>query len=117
MAKPKVLVFLGTSRQGAAVVDALLASDKFEVYATTRSAKSAEALKARGVKCGPFTCGDAASAKAALDAAGIENDLHIYDDVNHGFWLRIDEEPDVRAAPGLDAWNRLKAYLNRTLGP
>ena len=67
--KPKVLVFLGTSRQGAAVVDALLASDKFEVYATTRSAKSAEALKARGVKCGPFTCGDAASAKAALDAA------------------------------------------------
>ena len=67
--KPKVLVFLGTSRQGAAVVDALLASDKFEVYATTRSAKSAEALKAKGVKCGPFTCGDAASAKAALDAA------------------------------------------------
>ena len=35
--KPKVLVFLGTSRQGAAVVDALLASDKFEVYATTRA--------------------------------------------------------------------------------
>ena len=69
MAKPKVLVFLGTSRQGSAVVDALLASDKFEVFATTRSAKSAEALKARGVKCGPFTCGDAASAKAALDAA------------------------------------------------
>ena len=69
MAKPKVLVFLGTSRQGSAVVDALLASDKFEVYATTRSAKSAEALKAKGVKCGPFTCGDAASAKAALDAA------------------------------------------------
>ena len=69
MAKPKVLVFLGTSRQGAAVIDALLASGNFEVYATTRSAKSAEALKARGVKCGPFTCGDAASAKAALDAA------------------------------------------------
>ena len=64
-----MLVFLGTSRQGAAVVDALLASDKFEVYATTRSAKSAEKLKAKGVKCGPFTCGDAASAKAALDAA------------------------------------------------
>ena len=40
-----MLVFLGTSRQGAAVVDALLASGKFEVYATTRSAKSAEALE------------------------------------------------------------------------
>ena len=69
MAKPKVLVVLGTSRQGSAGGDALLASGKFEVYATTRSAKSAEALKAKGVKCGPFTCGDAASAKAALDAA------------------------------------------------
>ena len=68
MAKPKVLVFLGTSRQGSAVVDALLASDKFEVYATTRSAKSAEALKAKGVNCGPFTCGDAPSAQAAVDA-------------------------------------------------
>lgn len=54
--------------------------------------------------------------EAALDAAGLEHDLHIYDDVNHGFWLRVDEEPDVRAVPAADAWNRLKNYLNRTLG-
>ncbi len=53
--------------------------------------------------------------EAALQAAGIENDLHIYDDVNHGFWLRIDEDPETRSAPGLDAWQRLKAYLQRTL--
>jgi carboxymethylenebutenolidase len=52
----------------------------------------------------------------ALRAAGIENDLHIYDDVGHGFWLRVDQEPEVRAAPALDAWQRLKAYLDRTLG-
>ena len=53
--------------------------------------------------------------ETALRSAGIENDLHIYDDVNHGFWLRIDGDVDVRGAAGLDAWQRLKAYLNRTL--
>lgn len=53
--------------------------------------------------------------EAALNSIGIENDLHIYDEVGHGFWLRIDEDAAVRAAPGLDAWNRLKAYLDRTL--
>jgi carboxymethylenebutenolidase len=51
----------------------------------------------------------------ALRAAGIENDLHVYDDVNHGFWLRIDGDPDTRSEAGLDAWERLKAYLDRTL--
>ncbi len=53
--------------------------------------------------------------EAALRTAGIANDLHIYDDVNHGFWLRIDEDPGARSAAGLDAWQRLKAYLDRTL--
>jgi len=54
--------------------------------------------------------------QTALDAAGIENDLHIYDDVNHGFWLRVDGDAEVRSGPALDAWQRLKAYLERTLG-
>ena len=58
-----------------------------------------------------------AAFEAALRAAGVEHDLHIYDDVNHGFWLRVDEDPDVRAAPAADAWQRLKAYLERTLVP
>jgi carboxymethylenebutenolidase len=52
----------------------------------------------------------------AARSAGVANDLHIYDDVGHGFWLRIEEDPAVRTAPALDAWNRLKAYLDRTLG-
>ena len=56
-----------------------------------------------------------AAFEAALQAAGIENDLHIYDDVGHGFWLRVDEDPEVRTAPAEDAWQRLKAYLERTL--
>ena len=53
--------------------------------------------------------------EAALDSVGISHDLHIYDAVNHGFWLRVDEDPEVRTAPAADAWARLKAYLNRTL--
>ena len=53
--------------------------------------------------------------EAALRSAGIENDLHIYDEVNHGFWLRVDQDLETRSAPGLDAWSRLKAYLVRTL--
>lgn len=52
----------------------------------------------------------------ALDAAGIEHDLHIYDDVNHGFWLHVDQAPERRTGPALDAWQRLKGYLDRTLG-
>ncbi len=53
--------------------------------------------------------------EAALDAAGVEHDLHIYDAVNHGFWLRVDGDPELRTAPALDAWERLKGYLDRTL--
>ena len=51
--------------------------------------------------------------EAALDAAGIDHDLHIYDEVGHAFWLRVDDEPEVRSEPSLDAWQRLKAYLER----
>lgn len=51
----------------------------------------------------------------ALREAGIPNDIHIYDDVNHGFWLWVDQDPEARTAPALDAWQRLKVYLARTL--
>jgi carboxymethylenebutenolidase len=53
---------------------------------------------------------------SALRKAGIENDVHIYDDVGHGFWLWVDRDPATREGPALDAWNRLKAYLERVLG-
>ncbi|MDE0451845.1 MAG: dienelactone hydrolase family protein [Gammaproteobacteria bacterium] len=52
----------------------------------------------------------------ALRAAGIENDVHIYDPVQHGFWLYVDRDPGVNREPAADAWRRLKAYLKRTLG-
>jgi carboxymethylenebutenolidase len=56
------------------------------------------------------------SFESALRSAGIDNDVHIYDDVNHGFWLRVDGNPELRSDPALDAWQRLKAYLDRSLG-
>jgi len=52
---------------------------------------------------------------SALRAAGIANDVHVYDDVKHGFWLYVDRDPEANAAPALDAWQRLKAYLARVL--
>jgi carboxymethylenebutenolidase len=51
----------------------------------------------------------------ALRAAGIDNDVHVYDDVQHGFWLYVDRDPEVNLAPAADAWLRLKAYLARVL--
>ncbi|HEX7034842.1 MAG TPA: dienelactone hydrolase family protein [Pseudomonadales bacterium] len=52
----------------------------------------------------------------ALRAAGVKNDVHIYDHVDHGFWLYVDRDPETNRGPALDAWQRLKAYLERTLG-
>lgn len=52
---------------------------------------------------------------AALRKAGVPNDVHVYDDVQHGFWLHVDRNPETNTAPALDAWQRLKAYLKRTL--
>ncbi len=51
----------------------------------------------------------------ALRKAGIPNEIHIYDDVGHGFFLRVDRDPGNRAA-ATDAWKRLKNFLSRTLG-
>lgn len=72
---------------------------------------------------GTFARNDAAIPVASVDAfvgalrgAGIKNDVHIYDEVNHGFWLHVDQDPETNTAPALDAWQRLKAYLERTLG-
>jgi len=53
---------------------------------------------------------------AALRKAGIERDIHVYDHVQHGFWLYVDRDPETNSEPALHAWQRLKAYLARTLG-
>ena len=53
---------------------------------------------------------------AALDSIGIENDIHVYDEVNHGFWLRVDGDRATGEAPARDAWGRLMQFLGRTVG-
>ena len=52
---------------------------------------------------------------AALREAGVPNEIHVYDEVEHGFWLHVERDPDTNLAPALDAWRRLKSYLKRTL--
>ncbi len=52
----------------------------------------------------------------ALRAAGIENDVHIYDEVRHGFWLHVDRDAEKNTPAAIDAWKRLKAYLGKVLG-
>jgi carboxymethylenebutenolidase len=53
---------------------------------------------------------------AVLDSLGIKNDIHIYDPVNHGFWLWVDRDPATNRAPAEDAWRRLIRYLQETIG-
>jgi carboxymethylenebutenolidase len=50
----------------------------------------------------------------ALRNAGVKNDIHVYDEMEHGFWLWVDKG-DARAGPALDAWKRLRAFLNSSL--
>jgi carboxymethylenebutenolidase len=51
----------------------------------------------------------------ALRDAGIPNDIHIYDEVQHGFWLHVDRDPARNRGPAEHAWHRLLAYLDRVL--
>ncbi|MGH7549511.1 MAG: dienelactone hydrolase family protein, partial [Gemmatimonadota bacterium] len=41
---------------------------------------------------------------AALHDAGIPADVHIYDPVEHGFWLWVDRDPETNLEPAADAW-------------
>ena len=52
-----------------------------------------------------------------LRAAGIDNDVHIYDAVQHGFWLHVDRDRERNQAPAEHAWGRLLKYLDRTFSP
>lgn len=54
--------------------------------------------------------------RTVLDSLGITNDIHIYDPVQHGFWLWVERDPATNTAPAADAWQRLQRYLKETLG-
>jgi carboxymethylenebutenolidase len=52
----------------------------------------------------------------AMREAGIDNDVHIYDAVDHGFWLYTERDPRDARPAAAHAWERLRAYLDRTIG-
>ena len=53
---------------------------------------------------------------AVLDSLGVRNDIHIYDPVQHGFWLWTERDRATNEAPALDAWQRLERFLRSTIG-
>ena len=54
---------------------------------------------------------------AALKEAGIPNDIHIYDAVQHGFWLYVERDLETNREPAAHTWNRLDDYFGRVLTP
>jgi carboxymethylenebutenolidase len=54
--------------------------------------------------------------RTVLDSIGIKNDIHVYDPVQHGFWLWVDRDAATNTAPATDAWQRLVKYLHDNLG-
>ncbi len=52
----------------------------------------------------------------ALRAAGIDHDVRIYDDVEHGIRLYTERDRANNRPAAAHAWERLKMYLERVIG-
>ena len=100
----------GETHEGTAIFYGRLVTDPDSLRAITHEVYGTFA----GLDRGP-SVSDVNAFVGAMRQAGIENDVHIYDDVNHGFWLHVDRDSDRRLAPAADAWQRLKHYLHRSL--
>ena len=100
----------GETHEGTAIFYGRLITDPDSLRAITHEVYGTFA----GLDRGP-SISDVNAFVGAMRQAGIENDVHIYDDVNHGFWLHVDRDPERRLAPAADAWQRLKHYLYRAL--
>lgn len=51
----------------------------------------------------------------ALKNVGVANDIHIYDHVEHGFWLYVERNLEVNREPAKHAWDRLRNFFERVL--
>lgn len=100
----------GEQHEGTAIFYGRLVEDPEVLRALTHPVYGTFAANDRGIP--PDQVGRFAE---ALRSIGIENDIHVYDHVGHGFWLHVDRDPANAEAPALDAWQRLKAYLARVL--
>ncbi len=52
----------------------------------------------------------------ALKKAGVANDIHVYDHVQHGFWLYVERDMETNEEPAKHAWGRLSDFFKRVLG-
>lgn len=100
----------GENHDGTALFYGRLVTDPAQLREVRHPIYGTFAAKDQGI---PPT--EVAQFVTALRNVGIHNNVHIYDDVDHGFWLWVDREPEVRAAPALDAWERLVRYLDEVL--
>ena len=100
----------GESHDGTAIFYGRLVDDPEQLRRIRHPIHGTFAAKDQGIPPA-----DVQAFVATLRNIGISNDVHIYDDVDHGFWLWVDQEPAVRAAPALDAWERLVEYLDDNL--
>ncbi|HUF13961.1 MAG TPA: dienelactone hydrolase family protein [Longimicrobiales bacterium] len=100
----------GENHDGTAMFYGRLVTDPAQLRQVTHPIYGTFAAKDQGIP--PH---EVAAFVDALRAVGVANDVHVYDDVDHGFWLWVDQDPDVRARPALDAWRLLLRYLDRTL--
>lgn len=101
----------GENHEGTAMFYGSLVTDPAQLGAITHPVYGTFAAKDQGIPPA-----EVAQFVDALRAAGVANDVHVYDDVDHGFWLWVDQDPDTRARPALDAWRRLRAYLGASVG-
>lgn len=100
----------GANHEGTAMFYGSLVTDPAELRAITHPVYGTFAAKDQGIPSA-----EVAQFVDALREAGVPNDVHVYDDVDHGFWLWVDQDPERRARPALDAWQRLRAYLGANL--
>ena len=100
----------GEQHQGTAIFYGRLVEDPEVLRALTHPVYGTFAANDRGIPPDQVE-----RFAAALSSIGIENDIHVYDHVGHGFWLHVDRDPDNSEAPALDAWQRLKTYLAKVL--
>ena len=52
----------------------------------------------------------------ALKKAGVANDIHVYDHVQHGFWLYVERDMESNQEPAKNAWGHLSDFFERVLG-
>jgi len=100
----------GEHHEGTAIFYGRLLADPEQLREVSHAVYGTFVENDRGI---PLT--DVNNFVGALRAAGIPNDVHIYDEVRHGFWLHVDRDPEVATAPAVHAWHRLRAFLQSTL--